>query len=159
MISWAEAQTLLAREALYLDQREWDEWLSLFTEDCTYWMPAWRDEETPTQNPERELSLIWYSGRHNLEDRVWRIRSGLSVASIPLMRTSHHVSNIIVEGDHTVSASFAVHVHNAKKRTDHVFFGRYDYSVRRAGTDWRIAAKKITLMNDVIPAVADFYML
>ena len=36
---------------------------------------------TPTDDPDRELSLIYYRGRANLEDRVWRARSGQSVAS------------------------------------------------------------------------------
>ena len=85
MITRAEAEDLIAREGLMLDRRDWDGWLALFTEDCTYWMPAWRDEETPTEDPQSELSLIWYQGRHNLEDRVWRVKSGLSVASVPLM--------------------------------------------------------------------------
>ncbi len=159
MITRAEAEDLIARESLALDRCDWDGWLALFTEDCCYWMPSWRDEETPTQDPQSELSLIWYQGRHNLEDRVWRVKSGLSVASVPLMRTSHHVSNILVEGEDRVVASFAVHVHNTKRRGDHVFFGRYEYRLVREGDALKIAEKKILLMNDYIPAVADFYML
>jgi 3-phenylpropionate/cinnamic acid dioxygenase small subunit len=154
-----EAYDLLTREALYLDRRQWDEWVALFTPDCTYWVPAWRDEENPTEDPDRELSLIWYKGRHNLQDRVWRARSGLSIASSPLMRTSHQVSCVLVEGDGRVSANFACHVHNTKRRTDHCFFGRYEYVLVRDGEALKIAAKKIILMNDYIPTVADFYML
>jgi benzoate/toluate 1,2-dioxygenase subunit beta len=159
MIAPDDIYDLLAREALYLDRKQWDDWLALFTEDCTYWVPAWRDEETPTQNPDSELSLIWYKGRHNLEDRVWRLRSGLSVASIPLMRTSHQVTNILIENNTDVSASFSCHVHNVKRRTDHVFFGRYSYQLHRDGSKLRIFSKTILLMNDNIPTVADFYML
>jgi benzoate/toluate 1,2-dioxygenase beta subunit len=159
MISWAEAHDLVSREALALDRKDWDGWLALFDVDCTYWMPAWRDEETPTENPDRELSLIWYKGKQNLEDRVWRVKSGLSIASVPLMRTAHQVTNVLVEGEDAISASFVCHVHNVKRRSDHAFFGRYEYRVRRGETDWLIASKKILLMNDNIPTVADFYML
>ncbi|MEY2928436.1 MAG: hypothetical protein RL367_2913 [Pseudomonadota bacterium] len=159
MISRDEAETLLTREALYLDRRQWDQWLALYTPDCVYWMPAWRDEEEMTQDPDSELSLIWYKGRHNLEDRVWRVKSGLSVASIPLMRTVHQVTNVLIEGDDRVAASFSVHVHNPKRRQDHVFFGRYEVRLVRVGGALLIAEKKIMLMNDMIPAVADFYMV
>jgi benzoate/toluate 1,2-dioxygenase subunit beta len=159
MISLAEAEDLLTREALCLDRRQWDEWLALFTDDCIYWMPAWRDEENMTEDPDSELSLIWYRGRRNLEDRVWRIKSGLSVASSPLMRTAHQVTNILIEGEDRVVASFSVHVHNPKRRIDHVFFGRYEYRLSRTNTALLIAEKKIMLMNDMIPAVADFYMV
>ncbi|MBK8630481.1 MAG: aromatic-ring-hydroxylating dioxygenase subunit beta [Sphingomonadales bacterium] len=159
MIGRDEVHDLLAREALCLDRRDWDGWLSLYTDDCSYWMPAWRDEENPTDNPDRELSLIWYQGKHNLEDRVWRVKSGLSIASVPMLRTAHQVSAILIEGPDTVSASFACHVHNVKRRTDHCFFGRYEYRLVHEGDALKIAAKKILLMNDNIPTVADFYML
>jgi benzoate/toluate 1,2-dioxygenase subunit beta len=159
MISWEEACHLIAREALYLDQRCWDDWLALFTDDVIYWVPAWRDEITPTADPQSELSLIWYQGRHNLEDRVWRLKSGLSVASTPPRRTAHAATNILVTADGRVHASFTVHCYAAPRQEAHVFFGHYDYEVRQDGEGWKISKKTITLLNDCIPAVADFYML
>jgi len=36
---------VLVREAVFLDEQRWDEWLALFTEDCEYWMPTWRTEQ------------------------------------------------------------------------------------------------------------------
>ena len=85
----AEAEDVLFREAYYLDGRKWDDWLELFTEDCEYWVPSWKDEHQVTEDPKREISLIYYGGRFGLEDRVWRIRSGQSIASTPLPRTTH----------------------------------------------------------------------
>jgi benzoate/toluate 1,2-dioxygenase subunit beta len=159
MIALAEATDLITCEGLYLDRRQWDEWLALFTDDAVYWMPAWRDEATPTQDPDSELSLIYYAGKHNLEDRVWRVKSGLSVASVPLQRTAHSTTNIHVEADGNVCASFAVHCHDTRKQASHTFFGRYEYQVRQETGAWKIAKKTIILMNDRIPTVADFYML
>jgi 3-phenylpropionate/cinnamic acid dioxygenase small subunit len=150
---------LLYREALALDRRDWDEWLVLYEEDAEFWMPAWRDEMEPTTDPQSELSLIWYQGRTNLEERVWRVRSGLSVASTPLPRTVHAVTNILVEGGDRVAASFTVHTYDVRAQRTHVFFGRYEYRLRETNAGWRIAAKKILLLNDVIPTVVDFYMI
>jgi len=159
----AEAEQLLYREALALDRRDWDGWLALYAEDCVFWMPAWRDETTPTQDPDSELSLIYYHGRRNLEERVWRIRSGQSVASTPLPRTVHAVTNVLVErteGDRAfLSASFTVHRHDRRAEKDHVFFGRYEVETVRQGENWRIAMKKILLLNDVIPTVIDIYAI
>lgn len=155
------AEELLYREALYLDRREWDAWLELYTEDAVFWMPAWRDETEPTTDPEAELSLIYYRGRRNLADRVWRVRSGMSVASAPLPRSVHAITNVLVEcgvdDSAGVSASFTVHRYDVRSERSHVFFGRYEYALVREGADWRIAAKKILLLNDVIPTVLDFY--
>ena len=155
----AEAEELLYREALLLDRREWEQWLDLYTEDAEYWMPAWRDETEPTADPQSELSLIWYRGRSSLEERVWRARSGLSVASTPPPRTVHGVTNVLVEEGNRVAASFAVHTHDVRAGRSHVFFGRYEYRLRPAEAGWKIAAKKILLLNDTIPTVVDFYMI
>ena len=159
----AEAEALLFREALYLDRHEWDAWLALYEPDCEFWMPAWRDEGNPTSDPDTELSLIYYRGRRNLEDRVWRLRSGTSVASLPLARTAHAVTNVLVERaaetESAVTASFTVHRFDPRAQTSHVFFGRYEYLLRSVGQEWRIARKKILLLNDVIPTVLDFYTI
>jgi 3-phenylpropionate/cinnamic acid dioxygenase small subunit len=158
-LTHAEAEALLSREALHLDRGEWDEWLALYTEDAMFWMPAWRDELNPTEDPDRELSLIYYKGRRNLEDRVWRARSGLSVASTPHPRVVHQVTNILVEDGNKVAASFATHQFDKRAARSHTFFGRYEYQLVRtaeAGA-WKIAAKKILLLNDTIPTVVDFY--
>lgn len=158
-ITRAEAEELLTLEALYLDRGQWDEWLALYTEDAIFWMPAWRNESEPTQDPDSELSLIYYRGRRNLEDRVWRARSGLSVASSPRPRVVHQVTNILVEGDNEVAASFTTHLHDKRAERSHVFFGRYEYRLVEAGQGWKIASKKILLLNDTIPTVVDFYSI
>jgi len=154
----ADAEALLTREALYLDRGHWDEWLALYLEDAIFWMPAWRDELNPTEDPDRELSLIYYKGRRNLEDRVWRARSGMSVASAPRARCVHQVTNIFLEGGDRVTAAFCVHLFDKRAERSHSFFGRYDYLLARdADAAWKIAVKKIVLLNDTIPTVVDFY--
>jgi len=160
-LSGQEAEEFLYREALLLDRGDWDAWLELYLPDAIFWMPAWRDETDATGDPDGELSLIYYRGRRNLEDRVWRARSGLSVASTPRPRTVHAVTNVLVadaDGEEAeVSACFSVHLHDPRSERSHVFFGRYEYRLRRLADDWRIARKKILLLNDVIPTVVDFY--
>lgn len=157
----AEAEDLLYLEAACLDRGEWDAWLGLYAGDATFWMPAWRDETEQTQDPDSELSLIYYRGRRNLEDRVWRLRSGLSVASTPLPRVVHGITNVRIEEQDGatahVSASFTVHLHDVRANRTHVFFGRYEHQLRREAAGWLIAAKKIILLNDVIPTIVDFY--
>jgi len=156
-----EAEDLAYREALLLDRFDWPAWLELYLEDAVFWVPAWRDESTPTADPDRELSLIFYQGRRSLEDRVWRIQSRQSVASQPLPRTVHTVTNVLVEQAEndwgTVSAAFIVHRFDARRERDHAFFGRYEYRLQSRDGAWRIAMKKILLLNDIIPTVLDVY--
>src|ERR1700749_82239 len=93
----AEAATFPYWEALLLDRGDYEAWVSLYTADCLYWMPAWRDDGTQVEDPERELSLIYYRGRRNLEDRVQRIRSPVSAASRIMPRVAHVVGNVLAE--------------------------------------------------------------
>jgi 3-phenylpropionate/cinnamic acid dioxygenase small subunit len=157
------AASFVYREALLLDRFAFDDWLALYTPDCLYWLPAWRDDNTQTEDPERELSLIYYRGRENLEDRVQRIRSGFSVASVVMPRVSHLIGNVLAERvDETcmrVDSSFVVNVHDVRANRSHAFFGRYEHELVHDGADWRIARKVIRLMNDVIPTMLDVYSI
>jgi len=160
-INQAAAAEFLYREALLLDSGAWAEWLDLYSQDAVYWLPAWRDEVEPTQDPDTELSLIYYRGRRNLEDRVWRARSGQSVASTPRPRTVHGITNVLLlqcdDESAETSACFTVHLRDVRADRTHVFFGRYEHRLVRIEGRWLIASKKILLLNDVIPTVVDFY--
>jgi 3-phenylpropionate/cinnamic acid dioxygenase small subunit len=161
--SRADAEDLLYREAALLDDGGWDEWLALYTEDARFWMPAWRDEATPTSDPHSELSLIYYEGRRGLEDRVFRARSGQSVASHPRPRCLHCLSNVVLLASTTdsaeVASAFTVFLHDVRADRTHHFFGRYRHELRREADGWRISSKKILLFNDTIPTVVDFYSI
>ena len=158
----ARVQELVSREALYLDRRMWDEWLALYASDAVFWVPAWADENQPTSDPETQVSLIYHTTRAALEDRVWRLRSERSAASVPLLRTAHVVGSVLLEtAQHPdmleAHAAWSCHVFNPKRKLQHVFFGRYEYSLRAAGGELKIARKKILLLNDYIPTMIDFY--
>lgn len=157
----AEASQVLYREAMYVDAQRWDEWLGLFTEDCEYWLPAWKGEHALTANPKREISLIYYGSRAGLDDRVWRIRSGQSIASTPLPRTTHAVHNILVEDvtadSMTVLSTWTAHCFFHKLNASEVFFGDYRHSLRMSADGWKIASKYIVLKNDYVPTMLDIY--
>lgn len=159
-----QATELLYRQAYYLDTQRWDDWLALFTEDAEYWVPAWKGEHTPTDNPKREVSLVYYNKRAGLEDRVWRARSGKSVASAVLPRTQHSIANVMLdEGASSnrllVFSNWTVQQFLVKEKVAETHFGRYEHELVRLDSAWRIAKQKILLLNDYLPAKLDFYNL
>ncbi|WP_404713890.1 aromatic-ring-hydroxylating dioxygenase subunit beta [Sphingomonas sp. MMS24-J13] len=160
-LSQAEAAAFLYREALFLNSGDYDAWLALYTADCLFWMPAWRDDGTPTDDPERELSLIYYRGRRNLEDRIQRIRSGFSAASVVMPRVAHMIGNVLTDPVDDVrvrlDSSFIVNVHDVRTKRDHAYFGRYEHELRLENGGWKISRKIIRLMNDVVPTMLDVY--
>lgn len=67
------------REARYLDDRNWEAWLELYAPEAEYWMPAWDDNDQLTDDPQSQISLIYYPNRNGLEDRVFRIKTERSI--------------------------------------------------------------------------------
>lgn len=159
-LSVQEAKQFLYFEARCLDQRLWEEWLDLYEPDAQFWLPSWRDFSHPTQDPERELSLIFYNERARLEERVWRLKSEQSPASVPMPRTLHSISNVALGPSSTfhepvIESNFVVHVYNPKRKSSVVYFGHYKHHLRWNRGGWRIAAKKILLLNDYLPTFID----
>jgi len=161
VLSHAEVEAFIYREGLILDRKDFDAWLAMYTPECLFWMPAWRDDGTQTEDPDAELSLIFYRGRRNLEDRVQRIRSGFSVASAVMPRVSHMIGGVLSEvvDDDTVKAdsSFIVSMHDVRTNRTHSYFGRYEHVLSRTDDGWKISQKIIRLMNDVVPTMLDVY--
>lgn len=142
----ARCADLLYREAAYLDERRWQEWLALYTEDAEFWVPAWDEDGHPTTDPQAQLSLIYYGSKAGLEDRVWRIQSGLSPASSPLIRTCHLITNIrlvdTVRDRLRVSSHWQVQTYRPDKQEVFCYFGFYEHVLRPQGNELHIARKK-----------------
>jgi len=151
--------SLLAKEALYLDEKNWDAWLELFAPDVEYFVPAWLSEDALTTDPKTQLSLMHMESRLGLEERVFRIRSRDSFASLPLDRTSHQTSNIVITGQSggevEVSASWFVHC--VGPRGDATRAGRYYYTLRDVDGDLKIARKRIVMIDEKIEGTVDVY--
>lgn len=154
-----EVEDFLVREASCLDEKRWDDWLSLYLPDCRYWLMAWDSEHELATDPRADVSLIYYDSRRGLEDRVVRIRSGLSAASTPLPRTWHWVGNLVLDpagpGELVVRAKWQTH--SFRNRVTDTYYGTYEYLLRRSDDAWRIASKRIVLLNDVVYTVLDIY--
>ncbi|WP_248764873.1 benzoate 1,2-dioxygenase small subunit [Pseudomonas protegens] len=160
-ISYDAVRDFLYREARYLDDKEWDSWLELYAPDATFWMPSWDDSDQLTEDPQREISLIWYGNRSGLEDRVFRIKTERSSASIPDTRTSHNLSNIelLEQGDGQCKLRFNWHTLSFRYKTVDSYFGCSFYTLDVRGENPLILAKKVILKNDYVRQVVDIYHL
>lgn len=160
--STAEAALFLYREARYLDDREWGNWLELYTPDVEFWMPAWDDFDNLTDDPQSQISLIWYGNRQGLEDRVFRIKTERSSAtSMPEPRTSHNIANVeILEQTATeCRLRFNWVTYSYRYKTTDIYFGTSFYTLDMTGPSPLIRKKKVVLKNDYIHQVVDIYHL
>ncbi len=158
-LGYDPVRDFLYREARYLDDKDWDAWLALYAADATFWMPSWDDRDQLTEDPQREISLIWYGNRGGLEDRVFRIKTERSSATLPDTRTSHNLSNIEVLGEDEGMCHVRCNWHTLSYRYKTVdsYFGTSFYDLDVRGERPLIKAKKVVLKNDYVRQVIDVY--
>src|SRR6266849_10011465 len=97
---WLELMSFYIREAWLLDERNFKEWLDLFTEDVLYFMPrrknVYRREQHREVTALGDLALVEDDKRY-LEMRVARLDTGMAWAEDPPSRTRHLIGNLVVE--------------------------------------------------------------
>jgi 3-phenylpropionate/cinnamic acid dioxygenase small subunit len=144
-----EVEALLYREARLLDERRFEEWLELFTEDAHYWCPANADDT----DPQHDVSFL-YDDRARMGDRVWRLlHSGAAWSQTPPSKTRRLITNVEVldgeDGDVLVYSNFVIVEARRGKQT--LLGGQYEHHLRRGEDGWRIAYKKVSLVNNDLP--------
>ncbi len=140
-----QIENFLYREARLMDEHAYDEWLSLWTEDALYWVPC-NDDDI---DPQRHVSII-YDSRARLEDRIERLKSGAAYAQDPKSRLRRVVSNVESEegdnGEVTVYSNF--NLTELRRGRQDTFAGRTIYKLRPQGASFKIAYKKVLLVNN-----------
>ena|SRR5580765_1459861 len=132
-------EQFLYHEARLLDEQRFEEWLALFADDATYWVPL----EQGQKDPQQTSSLI-YDDRTLLELRVMQMRHPRAHARAPLPRTVHQVSNVVAR-DLVVSSNLTVvEFRNEKQR---LWAGLVEHRLVRNADGFRIARKRIDLVN------------
>ncbi len=154
-----EVQDFLYREAELLDERRYEEWLDLFTEDAHYFMPMRRN--VPHDEPEREFTragedVNWFDeGKDTLTRRVAQIRTGVHWAEEPLSRICHMVSNVQVlhasDTEVGVKSRFLIYRNRVETETD-VLVGKREDLLRRVDGGFKIARRRIVLDQSVLLA-------
>ena len=153
-------EDFLYREARFLDDRDFDNWLECYHPDAEFWMPAWADDDQLTSDPQREISLIYYANRGGLEDRVFRIKTDRSSAtSLPEPRTGHNITNveIIEQRGEEVDIRFNWHTLYYRYQNIDPYFGTSFYTIDYSGAQPVILKKKVVLKNDYIHHIVDIY--
>ena len=157
-----EIEELLYREAELLDERRFEDWLDLFTEDARYFMPMRRN--VPAEEPAREFTregvdVNWFDeGKDTLTRRVKQIRTGVHWAEQPPSRICHMVSNVQLLGappdgsspaEVSVKSRFLIYRNRVETETD-ILVGKREDLLRRVDGAWRIARRKIILDQSVL---------
>ncbi len=142
----AEFEGFIIREALLLDERRFRDWMALFADDGTYWVPAVPDQKSPF-----EEASLFYDDRELMRTRIERLEHPRIHVQTPPSRTAHVVGNLVVEetdqakGEYVVGSTFIM----VEYRDDaqRLFAGRQRHRLRRHGDTFRIVQKRVDLIN------------
>ena len=136
-------EQFLYHEARLLDTQRYEEWLELFTEDATYWLPLERDQKDPV-----ETSSIIHDDRTLLELRVKQARHPRAHARLPLARTVHQVGNIMVEdGKDEVKVHSTLQLVEFRNEKQRLYGALVEHRLRRMNGGFKIAHKRVELVN------------
>ena len=145
-IDRAAFEQFLIHEAALLDGRRFRDWMALFADDGTYWVPAVPDQQSPFNQ-----ASLFYDDRDLMKTRVERLEHPRIHVQTPPSRTAHLVGNIVVEHADAANGEFTVGstVMMVEYRDDvqRVFAGRQLHKLRRDGASFRIVQKRVDLIN------------
>lgn len=142
----AALEEFLVAEARLLDARRFRDWMDLFAEDGTYWVPA-----VPGQKSPFDQASLFYDDRDLMKTRIDRLEHPRIHVQTPASRTAHIVGNAVVEeadhasGEFLVGSTFIM----VEYRDDaqRLFAGRQQHRLRRHGEGFRIVQKRVDLIN------------
>jgi 3-phenylpropionate/cinnamic acid dioxygenase small subunit len=159
-----EVEEFLYREAELLDDRRYEEWLDLFTDDVRYWMPMRRNvphDETEREFTREGMDVNWFDeGKETLARRVQQILTGIHWAEEPPSRICHMISNVQIQTaspdgpaptEIAVKSRFLVYRNRVETETD-LLVGKREDLLRRVNGGWKIARRKIVLDQSVLLA-------
>ena len=141
---YSEIEQFLYHEAWLLDQGRLDEWLALYTDDATYWIPLEANQADPLTT-----SSIVYDDRRLLEVRVRQFQHPRAHARIPVPRTVHQVGNVrvIETGGRDVRVGSTLVLVEYRRERQRLWGAIVEHRLRRTAEGLRIAAKRLDLVN------------
>jgi biphenyl 2,3-dioxygenase subunit beta len=156
MLRQHEVEQFLYDEAALLDARRYEDWLALFAEDATYFMPIRRtrmqrelDQEFTTPGQ----MAFFDDTKPLLAGRVAKLASGRAWAEDPPSRTRRLVTNVRVVDDDgaqvKVESNFMLYRTRLDSQEDSWIGSRHDV-LRRTEQSFEIAARVIYLEQTVI---------
>lgn len=135
----------LYQEARLLDERRFDAWLDLWTDEGRYWVPRHHGQADPFE----QISLFW-EDRMLRETRVRRLLNPRNWSQQPVTRSSRLVGNLQVEGfdgeGHLVVRS-ALQYTEYRLQQRHLAGQVFHKLAPQDDGGWKLQLKRVDLVN------------
>lgn len=155
--TYREITDFLMREVELLDNRQFEEWLGVLTDDVVYEVPV-RITQGKDQGTGHLADSAWFrESRGSLEMRVKRLRAPGVVAEDPPSRTRHFVSNLrLTNGGRNgeIEARSNLLIYRSRGDSTHydLFSGERRDTLRRVDGSWKLARREILLDQSILGA-------
>jgi benzoate/toluate 1,2-dioxygenase beta subunit len=143
-IDRARLEEFIMQEARLLDERRFRDWMALFADDGTYWVPAVPDQQSPF-----DQASLFYDDLDLMRTRIERLEHPRIHVQTPPSRTAHLVGNVLIEAvdEGEVVVGSTVIMVEYRDEQQRVFAGRQHHRLRRDGASFRIVQKRVDLIN------------
>lgn len=155
--TWFSINQFYTREARYLDDLDFTQWLAAFDQGLRYWMPIVSNRIGKDVGNEltRLGDLAHFEDDFtSLTNRVKRLQTGRAWAETPPGRTNHMISNVEVldQSDDTCQVRSQFLIYRSHMETDQELFSgtRLDQLRPCPETTWKVMDRKIILDHAVL---------
>lgn len=146
----------LYHEARLQDEHRFQDWEALWTDDAVYWLPA-NGENT---DPERDMSIL-YDNRSRIGLRIRQFLTGKRYSQMPVSRLRRVIGNIEVLGDEPNGTRITANMllYESHRRGQLMWAARNEYLLRQVDGQWRLAFKKVALVNNDAPLTTMAFLM
>ena len=155
-----QIEQFLYHESRVLDERRYEEWYGLLTDDIHYFMPTRYNRLK--READKEFSgpgdaAFFDEDKRSIAQRIRRLNTGMAWAEDPPSRTRHMVSNVVIRprgnGEYEVDCYFMVYRSRLEREVE-TFVGMRHDVIRRANNPagFMVAGRTIILDQAVLMA-------
>jgi len=141
-----DVEQLLYRQAECLDGKRWQDFIDLFADDGTYWMPA-----APEQTTGDGVPSIFWEDRNLMTVRLRRLTHPRAWSQKTAWGTNHVVGNVTIEKEDTTSGDIVArshfHMMEFRNDTNRHFAGSYIHHLEKTKSGYRIKLQRVDMVN------------
>jgi 3-phenylpropionate/cinnamic acid dioxygenase small subunit len=150
---YRELERFLFRQSELLDQKRWQDYIDLFSEDGVYWMPVTSDQTEWEGSPS-----IFAEDKLLMEVRMGRVMHPTAWSQAPMWATNHLIGNVDVESIDGDQIQVRSRFHMMELRRDDVrhFGGTYRHTLVRTPAGLKIQLQRVDMFNS--QAIYDYVL-
>jgi benzoate/toluate 1,2-dioxygenase beta subunit len=141
-----DVEQLLYRQAECLDGKRWQDFIDLFADDGTYWMPA-----APEQTTGDGVPSIFWEDRDLMTVRLKRLTHPRAWSQKTAWGTNHVVGNVTIEKEDAANGDIVArsrfHMMEFRNDSSRHFAGSYVHHLGKTESGYRIKLQRVDMVN------------